>query len=407
MPVQDNFVQAFRAGAEVGNMIALRRLREQELRAQEAHKQIEDRQLQAQAQMLMEHANYYRAQAAKAKQEQADEEAITQAVKDQYRMSFSRTGDPVKAAKESFAITAAAFPQYAQKLTQSGENLARMESLGSEGKDFPPSAVLVPHPKAGEPPIPVLRTGPKTAQMIEGKEPFDKTKWLVEKLQEAQAAGNEALAQGYQNELAKNLPRGMTMKQDANGNWEITEGPIKPGQGGELTTANMSKVQEGQAQAINTIDIANRLESLINSETVGVRAFAESWVKDKVLAQWAPELASKERASAEVVASRLRSSATRELRSDSNISEAERKQILAAVPTINDPINSPANARNQVRNIRMLSAIHALVAAKRMKTPVPKAAAMALDDETLAALAEEGLITNEQAKEAWQLKRAK
>lgn len=169
-----------------------------------------------------------------------------------------------------------------------------------------------------------------------------------------------------------------------------------------LTTAVKSKVLESQAQSLATIDVANRLEPLISSETVGLKAFAGSILKDRVLAQAFPDLANKDRIQSEQLAAQLRASSVKELRSDGNITEGERKQILEAIPSINDPIDSPARAKELVRDVRKMAAIRAMVATKRLGGEVPKAAAMVLDDDSLAKLYEQGLITQDQAKQAYQ-----
>src|SRR3990167_5365498 len=174
-----------------------------------------------------------------------------------------------------------------------------------------------------------------------------------------------------------------------------------------LTQANLTKVQDSQAQSLATIDVTNRLEPLISDETVGAKAFAESWIKDRILAQAFPEMASSTRANAEQLAAQLRATSVRELRSDSNITEGERKQILQAIPQINDPIDSPARARQLVQGIRKMSAIRAMVAAKRMGGDIPKSAAMAVDDQTIVSILKQGLITKEPAIRAYQLKREK
>lgn len=182
---------------------------------------------------------------------------------------------------------------------------------------------------------------------------------------------------------------------------------IVGGSGGDdpsaLTKANLTKAQESQAQSLATIDVANRLEPLISTETVGMQAFAESWVKDRLLAQRFPEMASDKRAKAEQLVAELRTSAVNELGTPP-ISDRERAEILKSVPGINDPVDSPVRARQLLANIRKMSAIRALVVAKRMGTGVPKSAAAALDDETLADLFNQGLITQEQAREAYELK---
>lgn len=158
-------------------------------------------------------------------------------------------------------------------------------------------------------------------------------------------------------------------------------------------------------QSVMTIEAANRLAPLISSETVGPRAFAESWIKDRFLANLYPELASQKRITAERFAAELRSTTIRELRSDGNISEKERSQILQAVPEINDPIDSPQRARDLIEATKKTAAIRAVVTARRMRTVVPPAAAKALEDTDLLRMASSGLISKQEAQMIYKLKR--
>jgi hypothetical protein len=170
---------------------------------------------------------------------------------------------------------------------------------------------------------------------------------------------------------------------------------------GDLTTVNQTRVQQGLAGALQTIDTANRLEPLIDNETVGVQAFAESWIKDRILAQRFPGLASNKRANAETLVAELRASAVQELKTDSNITEAERGQILQAVPEINSPIDSPVRAKELVSATRRMAAIRAVVAAGKLKQPMPKAAAQQITPSELKRLVDTGVITKEQALEVF------
>jgi hypothetical protein len=171
--------------------------------------------------------------------------------------------------------------------------------------------------------------------------------------------------------------------------------------GSDLTVANQTKVQAGLSDSLKTIDVASRLIPLLDTETVGAQAFAESWVKDRILAQRFPELASSKRADAEVLTAQLRSSTVRELRSDGNISDKERDQILKAVPGINDPIDSPARAVKVTQAIREMSAIHAIVSASKLGQSVPTAAAQVLKWTDLERLVKSGVLTPEQALAAF------
>lgn len=403
-PFADNYMANVGAGAQIGNMIALRQERAMQLRSQAAMNAVKERELQAQAEMFTQHASYYGALKQKEDEENAQMKIIAPTVRDQAK-AFMAT-DPDLSEEDALAkamtVAVAAYPTN-EKLMRGYKDYMTARSQAKE-QDFPPTAVNVPNPTPGKPPIPVLRTGPKTSQMLEAKEKPDEISDTLDKQRDAATKGDDELANFYKARLVKlTQSTGTTVKVNPDGTVELIQGPLAGPEA--LTKANQTKAQESQAQSLATIDTANRLEPLIDKETVGAQAFAESWVKDRILAQQFPELASQKRAKAEQLAASLRASAVKELRSDGNITEGERKQILQAVPTINDPVDSPTRAKQLVQSIRQMSAVRAMVAARRMGTPIPKAAAMAVDDETLADLFHQGLITQDQAKQAYQLKR--
>lgn len=170
----------------------------------------------------------------------------------------------------------------------------------------------------------------------------------------------------------------------------------------DLTVASQSNLQSSLQAATTSIDVANRLEPLISSETVGIRAFAGSVLKDRVLAQFFPGIASQDRANAEVLSAQLRASTIKQLKSDGNISEKERQQILQAVPAINQPADSADHARELIQASRKVAAIQAIVSASKLKTAIPSSAVLALPWTELRDLAKTGVLTPEQATAAYE-----
>lgn len=226
--------------------------------------------------------------------------------------------------------------------------------------------------------------------------PVDSILDLRTKMENAQTMGDNELADLYKARLTKLVQStGTTITTNPDGTMTMTQGPL--GSPDALTKANTTKVQTSMRDALDTVDTAKQLLPKLNEETVGARAAVENVVMDKILAQKFPELANKERAQASVLASSLRAKVVRMNKSDGNISEPERKEILKAFPRINDPLDSAANAKTMVVEATKLAATHAVKDALALKIPVPRAAALELDDETIARLYDSGVFTSEQA----------
>lgn len=234
---------------------------------------------------------------------------------------------------------------------------------------------------------PFQKTDPNKPQSTMGK-------LIADRNAAVQAGDREAVAAFDAEIKMRQTKDGFAITTNPDGTVTVTQGKQS-----DLTPTNQTRVQQGLSGALQTIDTANRLEPLIDNETVGVQAFAESWIKDRILAQRFPNMASKKRANAETLVAELRASAVQELKTDSNITEAERKQILEAVPDINAPIDSPARAKDLVAGIRRMSAIRAVVSAGKLKQPMPKAAAQLISPTELKRLVDTGVITKEQALE--------
>jgi hypothetical protein len=173
----------------------------------------------------------------------------------------------------------------------------------------------------------------------------------------------------------------------------------------QLTVAGKTAAQAQQARALETIDTASRLMPLISEETVGAQAFAESWVKDRILAQKFPEMASGDRAKASQLISKMRADVVKNFKSDGNIAKDERNEILASFPKANDPIDSPARAKMVVQQAQVMAAVQVLAATKRLGGEVPGAAAAILDDEAVVDMVKRRIIDPELAQKIWKMKR--
>lgn len=164
-----------------------------------------------------------------------------------------------------------------------------------------------------------------------------------------------------------------------------------------LTTANVTANQQMLQSSLENIEAVNRILPLVSSETFGPKAFAESWAKDRFLANFFPDMASGNRVEAAQLGTRLRAKTIRELRSDSNISEKERAEIERAIPEVNNPLDSPANARLGFKSIQRLSAMHALALSKSLKAPLPDESLKNLEDTDLMRAVAWGYLTRDAA----------
>lgn len=290
-------------------------------------------------------------------------------------------------------------------------NTSLNAKLALRSGQFTPEEIVVPSQVPGQPPTRVLRTSPNQVTLVPGSAPpapssaeknFNKLDVLQQALTVANASGDPAAIAEAKRRLdtfsALASPPSETMSFDPKtGTFTVTRG--KPA--GDLTTASTTQLQEGLQADVTSIDIANRLEPLISSETVGMRAFAGSVFKDRVLAQFFKNVSSEDRAKAEVLSAEFRAATVERLKSDGNISEPERKEILKAVPGINQPADSPDHARDLVQAARKVAALHAITKASKLGVKVPAAAALVLPWTELRDLAKTGVLTPEQATAAY------
>jgi hypothetical protein len=412
----DYFLQGLQVGANIGNMRAARQERMMELRAQEAYRAVQERQLNNEAEMIRQRAKIYEQELKDkedaARQEKAFSAAIQPTLQQKLKESVDETGKPnrAKAVADTGTVLSAIDVGLATKwmtgqaqMMGAEADMERAQNAGKGAGSFTPVIEGVVNPLTNEK-IPVLRTGPNSSQMVESKEKPDDVGQAFSLYKAAQASGNEELAAYHKAHLAKlTQATGMTVKTNPDGSVEIVQGPMADPD--TLTKQNQSKVQEAQSKALDTVDTAERLLPLLTKETVGLEAFAKSWINDRILAQRYPWLASSNRAQASQLVSQLRADTVKAFRSDGNISEPERKEILSSFPKANDPVDSPARARMVVQQTQVMSAIQVVAATKRLGGEMPRAAALVLDDENVADMAKRGVISTDLAQKIWKLKR--
>lgn len=265
----------------------------------------------------------------------------------------------------------------------------------ARGSDYTPGFGVDVNPLTGEPQA-YFRTGAGSAQLVTDptvSKPQSTLGKLLADREIAAKAGDANAVAAFDAELKLRQSKdGFSITTNPDGTVTVTQGNQS-----SLTPANQTRTQDSLASALKTIDIANRLGPILDTDTVGARSFVESWVKDRVLAQAFPEMASNKRATAEALVAQLRSSAISELKTDTNITQKEQDQILRSIPDINTPIDSPARAKQLTASIQKMSAIRAVVAAAKLGQPMPKPAAQVLSDDELINLVNTGVITQDQA----------
>jgi hypothetical protein len=269
----------------------------------------------------------------------------------------------------------------------------QIQQLRNQTADtYTPSIEVVTNPLNGEK-VSVLKTSNRSGQKLDSGITDNAQSTLGKLMADRQRAvqtGDTNAVQAFDKEIAiRGQPKGMSITTNPDGTMTMTQGA--------LTAPNLTRTQAELSDNLALLDTADRLLPLIDNETVGAQAFAESWIKDRILAQAYPELASKKRANAEVLAAEVRARTIKTLRSDSNISEPERKAILNATPEINSPIQSAAQARDLISASRKVAAISTVVKATKLGVGIPKAAALVLDANELARLVKQGVISREQA----------
>lgn len=411
----DEFLSGVQIGGNLANLGQMRAERMMQLRAQAALQAVQERHLAAQADQIAQQVQF-----AQAEKEQKDKDL---AIADVTHQALIARGVPAEQAqKTTDAWLVGKNPRAALEIGQARSALAKpgLEEAQAEmdrrrfsaenqfrSTVYQPLDEITGQPAVDEEgkPVRVLAKGKGSVEQL-SKEPGDvaKIRAFVEAHKQAVKSGDNDMAEALRGGLTKaTTGTGFSLQTNPDGTFTLTQGPL--GGPDQLTKQNQSKVQEQQAKALETVDTAQRLKPLISNETVGMEAFAKSWINDRILAQRFPELASSKRAQASQLFAELRSNAVKSFRSDSNISEPERKEILGGFPKANDPVDSPARARMVVDQTETIAAIQALAATKRLGGEVPKAAALVLDDENVAGMVKRGIISPELAIKIWKMKR--
>lgn len=417
----DPWLQGIQVGAQIAEQRMANSARLQQLKLQQAQQQMQERQIAAQAQMYTEHANLYKVKAEQDKEDafllKAAGDKVPELIEKYKAIGHADADAHELAIKEAITPLMFVSPTAFQKVASGISAMTRADA--SVKAPFTPSLTTLKD-SAGNP-IDVINTGPNSAAQVrqpasQGQQPTSiREAQAITDLQnkidaEQDPAVKAQLERQLANLQATALPTGTTT--------EIfdpqTGAPIMRTQTGRATAvtdmgkptlANVTKLQQKLTDTLTTVDVANRLQPLINDETIGVKAAIGSLFNDRILAQAFPDLSSKSRAKAEVLVARLRSSALSELKSDGSIAEKERIQILKAVPEINDPIDSPQHALDQIKAIRKIAALKGITIAKTLKQPIHDNFLLALDDEDLIEATASGLLTQAEAIAAYRKRR--
>lgn len=375
----------FLGAMQIGASIAERRM---QLKAQAAMQALKEREMAQQADFITQRGKLYEQQALTEQQQRLEDMALTRASADLHKQFVDQEHlTDEEATARTLAVMATRYPKQARNLAAA---YAQVKKGQQEGQPTPADIERERHNRAME--------SKASPNLIEEETRF---------MRDAEARGDQEVAALHKARLTKlTQSTGMTIKTNPDGTMELVQGPMA-GAEGQLTKPNQTKVQASLKDSLEAIDTSKELLKVISPSTVGARAAVENVVFDKVLAQKFPELANKDRAKATVLASSLRSRVVRMNKTDGNISEKERGEILKAFPQINAPLDSPENARNVVRESTQLAATHAVRDALALGVSIPKEAAMELDDKTICRLYDAGVLTSEQAVAIGKLKRGK
>ena len=165
-----------------------------------------------------------------------------------------------------------------------------------------------------------------------------------------------------------------------------------------LTTQNVTRNQETFSQSATGLKQIQRLQPLINSDTVGPLASFQDIVVDRGLANIFPELVGKDRVKVNVLLSSLSSSVAKSLRSDSNIAEPERVSLLEQIPHPNEFFTSPARSFEQLKTIQLGITDRAIRAARNLKQTLPDEFIKNLPDEWILDLHRDNTLTDDEVR---------
>lgn len=413
----DPWLQGIQVGAQIAEQRMANSARLQQLKLQQAQQQMQERQIAAQAQMYTEHANLYKVKAEQDKEDafllKAAGDKVPELIEKYKAIGHADADAHELAIKEAITPLMFVSPTAFQKVASGISAMTRADA--SVKAPFKPTLEIL---KGFGGPVDVLQTGPNSATQIIHKDSTPSSVREAEAISELQNKIDTERSPVVKAQLERQLANLQATALPTGTTTEIfdpqTGAPIMRTQTGRAaavtdmgkpTLANVTKLQQKLTDTLTTVDVANRLQPLINDETIGVKAAIGSLFNDRILAQAFPDLSSKSRAKAEVLVARLRSSALSELKSDGSIAEKERIQILKAVPEINDPIDSPQHALDQIKAIRKIAALKGITIAKTLKQPINDNFLLALDDEDLIEATASGLLTQAEAIAAYRKRR--
>jgi hypothetical protein len=175
------------------------------------------------------------------------------------------------------------------------------------------------------------------------------------------------LAQAAAESLSTKL--GMRMTTDREGNVTFEQVPIKGGAPpGELTAGFKGRLQEQAHNYDNAMELLSHVESSITAGDVGLRGVGkELW--SRIGGQLGVEV-NPEQMDVRKSIQLLRATLYKSLRSDSNITEAERKQIENMLPSTG-AFESLSDARAALNAVRRELENRTRKASSLMKTPLP------------------------------------
>jgi hypothetical protein len=172
------------------------------------------------------------------------------------------------------------------------------------------------------------------------------------------------------------------------------------------TTANVTKLQDALTTSTTALRQISKLQPMVNAKTFGPLAYIERQLIDKGLANIPgfENLVNEDRVEAGVIASGLRAATLRALRSDSNITDAERKIIEQDLPSPNKFLASPREAMIQLRAINQGIVERSIQAAHTLNQTIPDNFLRDIPDDLLTDLIRSRQLTPEEAERWYKLK---
>lgn len=433
------WLQSVMAGAQIANMRFERDARTTQLRQQAAQRQMQERAIAAQAQMYLQHAELYKAQA----EQDKHDEALLKTAGDRFHTLWS-TGlmTTEEALKESIAPLMFASPTAFQK---AATGLAAMTRADTAGRTFTPSVTTLNKDTAGNPitPVQVLQESPTRAAQVKPTEtPFTPSirelpgpgGRMVPVLQGSKnsatqlrepgattsqttamkdiAAANEMLKEARAKELAGDLEGANQLRNDAlllkdnhvKSGWSIQS----DGQGGlTITQGNtkippmvVGKVLERLSQTEKAIDNLDDLSATLRPQDVGFKGVLGELFLDKILPQLGTATADVKRMDNRTKLRTLAENLMRQVSADSRFSNADRQAIAQVLPSAG-MVESFEHTQQTIATLRKIFAKRALIDNKEAGQSPSEFAIRALDDEGLIEAAQSGLLTQEQALAAF------